>query len=608
MSDRNTLSSFRAIALLVLPALLLIALYWPALDYEFVWMDSPEIQGGNLILPQGSMISAFSRPLHVVQGSGTPSLKNPYYRPLQLLLVSQIYYSRGLNPRYYRLAALVIGAAYAASFAFLAWLLFRRYIPALVATMLLVVHPVGIEAFAWISGISEGMSGLWIVGSLIAALLCAGEPERKRATRYALISWVLLIAALLSKEKSVILPALLLAMTISIRWARQPSWAAQSYGDHGSNPLVTLIIMQAISVLGYLMVLRPMVLGSDLGAAMPAENSWTVQWLTALAMWPKALGGVFFPLGSTTSDVIQIVNSFAEPLVWLGLALDIGSFALWIILLKTGRGIAAFGLAWLWIAFLPTANLIPMIHARADRYQFLSVCGAVLFVVALAPDLFRWLTPERRRFVLGIVALAAIAGLTQLTQERLPDWQSTKTLFEHDVAADPRFREGRFHIARYLYSGGRYREADKQLQVLLGQVEGKAAILSNVNLAGLYQLSCDNNFALGKYHQAVTIARRIASTHPELGYYAGIRDCLGQSLEALKQPLEAQEVYLAIIAGMSGNPPPGLSLEIARTYAVLHDPASARDWLRRANKQGLNSDYLRRESRHIRFLIQQAGP
>lgn len=607
MSYKNSLSPFKTILLLGLPAVLLIALYWPALNYEFVWMDAPEIQDGNLILPQGAMLSAFSRPLHVIQDAGSQGMQNPYYRPLQLLLVSQIYHNSGLNPRAYRLVALAIGAAYAASFALLAWLLFRQFMPALVAAILLVVHPVGIEAFVWISGISEGMSALWIVASLITALLCTGEPDRKHAMRYAFVSWAFLVAALLSKEKSVVLPVLLLAMMISIRWAKQPLWAAQVHSKDRSDPAVTLIIVQVISVLGYLMVLRPMVLGTGIGTT-PAENSWAVQWLTALAMWPEALAGVFLPLSPSTSDVIPIVKSFAEPMVWLGLALGIGSFVLWIALLKTGRGIAAFGLAWLWIAFLPTANLIPMIHARADRYLFLSLCGAVLLAVALAPDLLRWIRPARRRVVLGIATLAAVAGLTQLTLTRIPDWQSTMTLFGHDVAFDPRFREGRFHIALHLHNERQYQEADIQLQMLLEQVEEETALLSNVNMAGLYQLSCNNKLALRRYPEAEVIARRIADTHPDLGYFAGIRDCLGQALEAQRKPREAQKIYLAIIEDLPGDPPPGLSLAIARTYAELQEPARARDWLNRASTQGLSSRQLQQEARRIRSLIKRTTP
>lgn len=606
MHGKDSLGLFKTILLLGLPALLLIAIYQSALDYEFVWMDSVEIQDGNLILPQGAILSAFTRPLQVMKNAGAHGMQNPYYRPLQLLLVSQIYYNSGLNPRAYRLVELAIGAAYASSFAWLAWLLFRRFWQALAAVTLLVVHPVGIEAFVWISGISEGMSALWIVGSLIAALLCIGEPDRKRAMLYTFASWALLVAALLSKEKAVVLPALLVAMVISIRWGRQPLWAVQTHNNDRNDPAVTLIIGQIIIVLGYLLVLRPMVLSTGIGNA-PAENAWTVQWLSAVAMWPEALAGIFLPLNPSTSDVIPIVNSLTEPLVWLGLVLGTGSFVLWIVLLRTGRGIAAFGLAWLWIAFLPTANLVPMIHARADRYLFLSVCGAVLLIVALAPDLLRWLAPVRRRVVLAIAVLATTAGLTKVTLARIPDWQSTMTLFEHDVAFDPRFREGRFYIALHLYNERQHQEADIPLQTLLQQVEEETDVLSNVNIAGLYQLSCNNKLALRKYAEAETIALDIADKRPDLGYFAGIRDCLGQALEAQKKYHEARDVYLAIVKNLPVTPPAGLSLEIARTYARLNEPDKAHNWLKRAETKGLNNKTLLGEARRIRHLIKQTG-
>lgn len=585
-----------------LPALLLVALYLPALDYDFVWMDYPEIQRGNLILPHEAMLSAFLRPLHVMKDADLGGMQNPYYRPLQLILVSQIYHSKGLNPRYYRAVALAIGALYAASFAFLAWLLFRAFAPALVAALLLVVHPFGIEAFVWISGIAEGLSALWIVGSLIAALMCMGETDRNRAVLYAFLSWALLIVALLTKEKSVVLPVMLLAMMFSVRWAGQPVLTAKTQCAARSSLVTTLLIAQFISVSGYLMVLRPMVLGSGIGSS-PVEDSWIVQWLTALAMWPKALGGLLLPLDLSTSDVVRVVESYADPMVWLGLALGTGSLVLWLVLLRTGRGIAAFGLAWLWIAFLPTSNLVPMIHARADRYQFLSVCGAVLFVVAIAPDLLRWVPITLRRVLLGMVALSAILGLAHLNRERIPDWQSTMTLFEHDVGLDPLFREGRFHMALHLYQERLFREADVHIRTLLEQTEADVPVLSNVNTAGLYQLACNNNLALMRYHEAVAVARRIALINPGLGQFAGIRDCLGQALEAQHKTAEALNVYLAIIPHLPGEPPSGLSLAIARTYTETEDSVNGRMWLRRAMQHGLGTAALRGEAKRIQSRL-----
>ena len=67
MSNTDSLTPLKALALLGAPALLLIALYFPSLDYEFVWMDIPEIKEGNLILPEYDYVNAFFRPLHVTQ-------------------------------------------------------------------------------------------------------------------------------------------------------------------------------------------------------------------------------------------------------------------------------------------------------------------------------------------------------------------------------------------------------------------------------------------------------------------------------------------------------------------------------------------------------------
>ena len=48
-----------------------------------------------------------------------------------------------------------------------------------------------------------------------------------------------------------------------------------------------------------------------------------------------------------------------DPVACLGLGLLLASLPIGWRLLRSGRGVAAFGLAWIWIAFLPTSGLIP---------------------------------------------------------------------------------------------------------------------------------------------------------------------------------------------------------------------------------------------------------
>ncbi|HHZ88794.1 MAG TPA: hypothetical protein EYN61_07300 [Chromatiaceae bacterium] len=607
MSNTDSLTPLKALTLLGAPALLLIALYFPSLDYEFVWMDIPEIKEGNLILPEYDYVNAFFRPLHVTQSGRSDTSQNPYYRPLQLLMVSSIYHRVGLTPRYYRASAIAIGAAYSALFAFLAWLLFRRFIPALAASLILVAHPFSIESFAWISAIAEGAAAFWIVASLILALLAMGEADKKRALRYVIGSCLCMVVALLFKEKSVVLPVMSIALLISLRFGRQPQWASlnhKQYADWRDDPAIWLIIIQAFTVFGYLSVWRPMIL--EIGTAGASlTGSMTTQWLTAIGNWPATMFGFFLPIHPTTSDVTPIYRSFSEPAVWAGALLGVGSFGLWILLLRWRMGIAAFGLAWVWIAFLPTANLVPMIHAHADRYLFLSIGGGALFLVSVIQTLTHSNSQRTQSAVMLGVSIALVAGLSAQTVQRLPDWRSTKTLFTADLARDPNFQEGRFHLARDLYLKGQLNQAAKEIDTLIRIEESELDVLSNINQAGLYQMACNVYMQQNKANYAIAVIESFQVRHPQLANHVGAMDCYGQALENQGDNDRAQAIYLGIIDRLQSNPPAGLSLALARTYITQGNTIKSLVWLRKAKSSGLGNDFLRREARRISKLIGQ---
>ena len=120
-------------------------------------------------------------------------------------------------------------------------------------------------------------------------------------------------------------------------------------------------------------------------------------------------------------------------------------------------------------------------------------------------------------------------------------------------------------MASHYHKEGRYREADVHLQILLEQTEESGRVRANLNETGLYQLACYNDMALTKYREAVLLAKDIIVEKLLVGSNPGIRDCLGRAYEALQEYQLALQTYLAILPGMTGEPPPGLSLALART-------------------------------------------
>jgi tetratricopeptide (TPR) repeat protein len=558
-------------ALLLLPALVFTGLYLRALDYEFVWTDKGEIEEGSLIRPPDQHLDAFRRPMHANLDFRLAGTRQSFYRPLQVALVSLIHEWQGKEPRYYRAAGLAVGAATAVLFTALAWLLFRRLGPAVLAGTILAVHPGGIEVYVWIAGLSAALADFFAVLSLLAAVLALRATRGGPRILLSLLSALALGLGLLSKEHAVVIPALVFACAVSLgvleqrpspeprTQRRPPLWATAG----------ALLLVQGLLVLSYVVWWRPRVLGGVGAGAPPIGGSAETQLLSALALWPRSLGWLLLPLQSTTSDVVRVVTSALDPISWLGILLAAASLVAWFLFLRRGWAVAALALAWIWIAYLPTAGIVPLLHARAERNLCLSLFGVALLWPAVGTELVRMLRPCARRpvFALGRVrweagtvgvalAVLLVAVLAQRTWSRTPDWRSRLTLFERDVARDPLYREGKYQLAAALFEAERGAEAKQQLEALFAgssQFEGWSSYL---RLMDAYELYCVVNQTLGRPEDTVRFFdEKLGSNTRLTRSMPGFLFCSGHALEAVGRIEEALEIYSRLTRMDPASPP-----------------------------------------------------
>jgi tetratricopeptide (TPR) repeat protein len=587
----------------LLPGVVLVALYARALDYDYAWTDTSAIGQRTLLRPVGEIALAFREPLHRIPHRGATARQN-YYRPLQVVTLSWVDSVFGSEPRNFRIAGLAIGALCLGAWALFAWKLLGSPAAALLAALFVACHPVGIESYVWIAGISGALSTLFVISALGLALVsCAPRPLHS-ATLLGLLSILALAASLLSKERAVVEPALLLATFASAACAREVPSAGPGRASLDRLRAAGLAAAHLLVVLVYFFGWRPVVLGSTQATLPPIGGSAATQIASALANWPANLAWLFFPLHSSTSDVIRVVDTAFDPMAWLGACLALGSAAAWWLCLRRGRPVTALGLAWIWIAYGPTAGLVPMLHANGERYLFLSAFGASLIVADLVTTLVRRTGPAP-----GLaLAAALLLFLAQRTSARIPEWESNLTLFEHEIAREPAYREGYFLVATELFARGRFEEADRHLRALRAagpEFEGKA---SYSNPLSVNELACSTNLALGRYDAVLEFERGLRRTDPGIARAPSVRACVGQAHSALGHTSQALEVYRGVAEALGAETPPRLYVMIARNHFRLGEAAEARAWLRRARAAAGGDPSLQSEIRRLADRIGRASP
>jgi len=276
---------------------------------------------------------------------------------------------------------------------------------------------------------------------------------------------------------------------------------------------------------------------------------------------------------------VMIVDSLASLRLALGALLALGSVFAWAWLRRSGARIAALGLAWIWIAFAPTAGLLPLLHASGERYLFLSCFGAALL---LADAGACWLPGRPRAWIAPALAGLVLVGLAERTRARLPAWSSTQTLFEIDLARAPDFREAYFILGLKDAEAGRFAEASQRIAPLLSndpRFQGSAGYLNWLSLA---ELACLSSLGSQDFAGVLALEARWQREFPALTRAPSFRVCAAQAREGLGRTAEALEGYLSVANELGAAAPTGLYIVIARNLAALGRGEEAAPWLARA--------------------------
>ena len=369
-----------------------------------------------------------------------------HYIPITWLSFSASYAAGGMDPRGYHLVSLLVHAANAIAFYFVA----RRLVAAargggsqagrtdsavvwgaMVAALVFAIHPLRVESVAWITERRDVMSGFFFLTALLAYLR-AIEGRDRPAPRWMAGSLALFAAGLLSKASIMALPAVLVLLDVyplrrgAFTWRHLVVEKAGHWIVGAAGALGALV---ALEVSG-LRITSYGVYGPAARVAMVAYSFW---FYPAAWAWPVHLS----PLYELPPTV--------DPLAWRFLGPAVGvvvvTVTLWLLRRRWPAGLAAWVYSALMI--LPISGVVHAGFQLAhDRYSYLSGLGFAL----LGGGAVAWLLDAAgaRRVSRPVVAAATgVAGLALVAlgagasqQSRI--WTDSETLWRWGVEADSR--------------------------------------------------------------------------------------------------------------------------------------------------------------------------
>jgi tetratricopeptide (TPR) repeat protein len=542
-----------------------IAAFVPAVDNGFVNYDDRKN-----FLENGSF-RGVGRP-QVVWAFTTSHLG--VYQPLSWLILEAEYASWGLDPRGYHVVSLVIYVLTVLALYALTVAVVARCRPGLerddpgalragtcLAVGLYAVHPLRVEAVAWVSCQPYLPCALFSVLTVLAYLRAHGDPQRV-GRGWLAGSLVLFAAALLSKAAAVSLPIVLFVLDVyPLRRLGPGRWrgpeARRAYGEK-----VPFVLLSAVF--------------TALAAWARARAMSQVPGYGLEERAARACYGVWFYLLKTVAPVrisacypLPLRISLTEPRFLVSALGVVAATALLVALRRRLPGVLAAWAAYLAL-LVPSAGLVPTggQYLAADRYSLLPTMAlAVLAAAALGEGL-------RRGGVMRGALLAAgiVAGLALVVQSRAlcRTWHNSVALWSHAVAASTgpnpfadfnlglvlaeqpgKLSQARAWMDEAVRVGPNDPDLHSGLTIILarqGKIDEALAhtrealrldprnVAARVNLGNLLAIKGDTAGAIAAYEQALRLDPGSADAHGNLGVVLAGR---GRAAEAEAHLLDA---------------------------------------------------------------------
>jgi len=502
---------------IILTCLIVLVIYSPALRGPFVWDDELLIRDNPHVTSLDQAGRLFTEDVEATGGA-----RSSLYRPLMMVTFAMEYGLWRLHPVGYHAVNVAWHAAVALMVFCLASLLFEAAVPAFIACILFLVHPVHTEAVSYISGLSDPMSVLFLLGALYVYIK---RPLPAVANFFALTA--VYAACLLSRESGLILPAFLLL-----------------YHGTFKKKIDRLSFSGLLIVAAAYVAVRLTALDFLLPHAA-GKTSLVSRLFGFFAAFPQYLRLLVWP-ADLHMEYGTVLLRPTDPQALGGLLLLSAACGLLVYAWRRSR-LIAFGIGWFLIGLLPFSNLFPINATMAEHWLYLPSIG--VFLVA-AHGLYRlYQHPRLKKSSLALIAaLVGFYGTVTFVHNRY--WGDPVLFYERTFAYAPYS----WRVANNL--GTTYKEKgdlERAQAYLLKAVALKPdSVEAHSNLGTVYNQEGRFEEAVAQLNKALALDPQYVEAYRNLGNAYRRAGRVDEAAEAYQKALSLRPDYAMAYAGL-GN-------------------------------------------------------
>lgn len=494
----------------LLPIVATLAIFWQIRNHEFVWDDRSNITE-----------NAFLRPLTL---SNLLSLWQRPYQQLYIPLTYTVWATTavfaenplpGAGQRFAAGAFHTVNLILHALSVFLVFVILCRLIPhdwaPGVGALVFGLHPLQVEAVAWVTGMKELLSGLLSLVALWQYLVYAAPDgaggQRKQAGYHYGLATCAFVLALLAKPSAAAVPvvAWVIDYWILKRTLRQSALALGSWVVLG---LVFVGITKWVQPTADIELLAPLWARPLIG-------------LDALAFYLYKLilpFGLSVDYGRSPALVLERGWVYYTSIVPIGLAV-----LLWIWRRRAPYLIAAAGV--FAAGLLPVLGLIPFgfqqISTVADRYVYLSLLGPA---IALAWVLSKW--TSKAAIVVASIVVVALASIGAVQARH---WHDDIALSKHALELNSQSWRAHYYAGFGSARAGATDDALRQFNAALAIKPDYTA--ARFGLGNVLAARGDLDAAIEQYRKVLVVEPRGAEVHFNLGNAFAKANRLSEAVE-----------------------------------------------------------------------------
>lgn len=389
-----------------------------------------------------------------------------YYRPFTIISYQLNYALAGSHPFQFRLTNLLLQIVVALLVFLIARKLINNTTAAGLAGIAFAALPCHVEAVGWVSGRTDVLAAVFMLGSMLVFMISFNR-SKEFSWPLALLSSVLFLFAMLSKEQAMILPALLIGYV----------WV---YGGMQRRDIIRWVIALLPPIL-IIFVLRKLVVGSDMNMIL-----WVMLAQRVLCIglaYASYLRMMFLPTEPhVVYDVFPIGMRY--PAVALAAWLLPAGLVVLTWWARKKAPMVALGAWWIFIAVLPVSNLLPSLSALpAERFAYCASIGAAFILGWAAWKMLQWRPKALATWpiISVVLVLGYVAYCGALTISGCRYYSSSLEWAKAIQASDTRFVPFRAAAASYFadagYIAGRSGDTKAAIEYYSESVRGYEAAL-----------------------------------------------------------------------------------------------------------------------------------